>query len=103
MGVNTLAFRMIQNGTFYMADADCVGIMGPIPWSLNREWLKALSCSGSPLFISCNDTINDRQRADIRMAYETFNEPHEFKPIDIYDTKTPERWLIDGKETIYNW
>lgn len=104
MGVNTLAFRLAQNEIFYMCDADCVGIIkGKIPWEKNAQWLHLLAHSNTPLFISCNDTINDRQRADIRMAYETFNEPHEFKPIDIYDTKTPERWLIDGKETIYNW
>ena len=45
MGVNTLAFRMIQNGIFYMTDADCVGVMGPVPWSLNRLWLDVLARS----------------------------------------------------------
>ena len=36
MGVNTLAFRNHQNGRFFMADADCVGITGAIDWELNK-------------------------------------------------------------------
>ncbi|MBQ6891739.1 MAG: hypothetical protein IJN47_03910, partial [Clostridia bacterium] len=35
MGVNTLAFRMMQHGAFYLADADCAGHTGSIPWELN--------------------------------------------------------------------
>ncbi len=31
MGVNTLAFRGVQNGIFYAADADCVGLTNKVP------------------------------------------------------------------------
>ena len=104
MGVNTLAFRLAQNENFYMCDADCVGIVkGQIPWEKNSQWLHLLSYSNTPLFISCNDTIDAQQRADISKAYKVFNEPHEFKPLDIYDTKTPIKWLIDGQTVEYNW
>ena len=104
MGVNTLAFRLAQNENFYMCDADCVGIVkGKIPWELNRQWLHLLSYSNTPLFISCNDTIDNQQRADISTAYKVFNEPHNFMPMDIYDTRTPERWLVDGTEFRYKW
>ncbi|MBR4000525.1 MAG: hypothetical protein IKI93_19530, partial [Clostridia bacterium] len=37
MGVNTVAFRLIQNGIFYMADGDCVGITGAVDWKKNRQ------------------------------------------------------------------
>ena len=51
-GVNTLAFRMCQNNTFYKIDADCVGLMEKnIDWRLNRQWLDLLARSGSPLFL----------------------------------------------------
>lgn len=103
-GVNTLAFRLAQNEIFYMCDADCVGIIkDEIPWEKNGQWLHLLSNSNTPLFISCTDKISDDKKEDIKKAYKTFNEPHEFKPIDIFDTKTPERWLIDGEEIKYNW
>jgi hypothetical protein len=39
---------------------------------------------------------------DIRKAYKVFNKPHSFKPIDIYDTRTPEKWLIDGETVEYS-
>ncbi len=104
MGVNTLAFRLAQNEIFYMCDADCVGIIkDKIPWDKNSQWLHLLSYSNTPLFISCTDKISDQKKNDIKNAYKIFNEPHEFKPLDIFDTRTPERWLIDGEEVKYSW
>lgn len=104
MGVNTLAFRLAQNEIFYMCDADCVGILKKnIPWEKNSQWLHLLSYSNTPLFVSCTNEIDDKQRADLKKAYKTFNEPHTIKPLDIFETRTPERWLIDGEEIKYNW
>ena len=104
MGVNTLAFRLAQNEIFYMCDADCVGILKKnIPWEKNKQWLHLLSYSNTPLFVSCTNEIDEVQRADLKKAYKTFNEPHTIKPLDIYETKTPERWLIDGEEIKYTW
>lgn len=48
MGINTLAFRMLQQGTFYGADADCVGITEHIDWNKNRQWMEVLAESGTP-------------------------------------------------------
>lgn len=103
-GVNTLAFRLAQNEAFYMCDADCVGILkNYIPWEKNSQWLHLLSYSNTPLFVSCTDKINEQQRKDLRTAYKVFNESHSFKPVDVFDTKTPEIWEIDGKTVKYNW
>jgi len=54
MGINTLAFRMPQHGTFFAADADCVGLTQSVPWELNRQWLDLLARSGTPLFVSAD-------------------------------------------------
>lgn len=103
-GVNTLAFRLAQNEAFYMCDADCVGILKDyIPWDTNRQWLHLLSYSNTPLFISCTNEINRVQREDIRKAYKAFNESHSIKPIDIFETRTPSEWEIDGETVVYNW
>lgn len=104
MGVNTLAFRLAQNEAFYMCDADCVGILDDyIPWEKNSQWLHLLSYSNTPLFISCTDEINETQRKDIAEAYRNFNTAHTIKPIDIFDTKAPSKWEIDGKIVEYEW
>lgn len=104
MGVNTLAFRLAQNEVFYMCDADCVGILkNKIPWEKNRQWLELLSKSNTPLFISCTDDIDEIKRAEIRKAYKTFNEPHSIVPSDIFGTKIPSEWEIDGERIKYIW
>ena len=104
MGVNTLAFRLAQNEAFYMCDADCVGIVKDcIPWEKNKQWLHLLSKSNTPLFVSCNNTIAEEMKRDLATAYKTFNEPHDFAPVDIFETKTPTEWDIDGERVTYNW
>ena len=105
MGVNTLAFRLAQNETFYMCDADCVGILKSyIPWEKNSQWLHLLSYSNTPLFVSCTDKINAQQREELSTAYKVFNDKdHQFKPVDIYETRIPEVWEIEGKTVKYNW
>lgn len=67
-GVNTLAFRMCQNNTFYKIDADCVGLMEKnIDWRLNRQWLDLLARSGSPLFVSMQPSqITDAIADDLK-------------------------------------
>ena len=58
MGVNTLAFRGLHQGTFYAADGDCVGLTTKVPWEKNKRWMELLAKSGiSTLYISstgCN-------------------------------------------------
>ena len=104
MGVNTLAFRLAQNESFYMCDADCVGILKSyIPWEKNGQWLHLLSYSNTPLFISCTDKISDEQKKDIIKAYKVFNETHSFKPVDVFENKIPSEWEIDGEIVKYNW
>ena len=104
MGVNTLAFRLAQNEAFYMCDADCVGILDNyIPWEKNRQWLQLLSKSNTPLFVSCNDTITDEIKEDLKEAYRTYNIQHTFVPVDIFDTRTPSIWEIDGEKVQYEW
>lgn len=103
MGVNTLAFRLAQNEIFYMCDADCVGIVDECPWEKNKQWLHLLSYSNTPLFASCNNSINEQQRKDINTAYKVFHESHSITPVDIYENRIPSEWLIDGETIKYEW
>ena len=105
MGVNTLAFRNCQNRSFFMTDADCVGITGAIDWSLNREWLYALAQSGSPLFVSCKPgVLSDDEEKELQRAFEIASEQKdEFIPLDWMETTTPSHYLINGKEVTFNW
>ena len=105
MGVNTLAFRVGQNNIFFGADADCVGITGAIDWSLNRQWLKALSRSGSSLFVSCKPgVLNEEQLDELREAFKVASvQRDEFIPLDWMETVCPQKYLINGKVEEFNW
>lgn len=105
MGVNTLAFRMPQHGTFFGADADCVGITEHIDWEKNRQWMDALACSGTPFFVSVKPGIlNAEQEEELKAAYKKASENTQIAvPIDWKETKTPHEWnTFEGKK-VYNW
>lgn len=105
MGVNSLAFRLIQNGSFYMADADCVGITGAIDWKLNRQWLTLLAHSGSPLFISQKpDVLGSDEVKDVSDALLLSSvQKNDCRPLDWMETELPELWLIDGEKVRFDW
>ncbi|MBR6315046.1 MAG: hypothetical protein IKR49_10490 [Clostridia bacterium] len=103
MGVNTLAFRLAQNNAFYMADADCVGILKDyIPWEKNRQWLDLLAHSDTALFVSC-DRASVQTAAALSAAYREAQNKHNLRPLDWKTTRTPEHWRTDQKELHYKW
>ena len=103
MGVNTLAFRLAQNGAFYIVDADCVGMpANVIPWEKNRQWMRLLAYSNTALFLSL-DEVTEEQKAEIAVAYRTAQQPHTIRPLDWTENKTPCVWEIDGETVRFDW
>jgi len=106
MGVNTLAFRMPHHKAFYDVDADCVGVMGIIPWQLNREWLRALSVSGTPLFVSYDPKLPEDEQAysDVATAFNrSAKQTDDFYPVDWMENTCPEKWMLNGEEVTFEW
>jgi alpha-galactosidase len=105
MGVNTLAFRGVQHGAFYVADADCVGVTKAVPWSLTRQWLDLLARSGTMLMVSlAPDALGVEQRRDLREALALAATPQPLgEPLDWHETVYPERWRLMGRERRYEW
>lgn len=103
-GVNTLAFRLPQNGVFYAADADCIGFAG-IPFEKNALWLDLVSRSGTPLFISCPPgVLTPEQKTFVREALRRASLQKDVAiPLDFETNADPERWLINGEEKLYDW
>lgn len=104
-GVNSLAFRLIQNNIFYTIDGDCVGITGKIPWKQNREWLRLLCLSGSPLFVSINpDVCTPEIKKDLIEAFKINSVQNNIcYPIDWLDNKLPNKWKIDKSIKSFIW
>jgi alpha-galactosidase len=100
MGVNTLAFRLVQNNIFFGADADCVGITGAIDWKYNKQWLKLLAFSGSCLFVSCKPGIlNEEETTDLKEGFMAgARQADTLIPLDWMESATPQRYLLNGEE-----
>jgi len=105
MGVNSLAFRGVQHGAFYVADADCVGVTTAIPWTLNRRWLDLLARSGTMLFVSlAPDAIGDDERRDLRAALALAAGARPLaQPLDWQQMAWPSRWHAMDRDVTYDW
>lgn len=107
MGVNSLAFRAAQHGTFYAVDGDCVGQVAAnsVPWEKNRQWLDLLARSGTPLFVSFPRTsITPEQEPLVRAALSAASRKTPVaEPLNWLDQLTPTRWRLDNSETTFQW
>jgi alpha-galactosidase len=105
MGVNTLAFRLPQHETFFLADADCVPVTKEIPWELTRQWLDLVTRSGTALFVSVDpETVLPEQKIALSVALKSSAEKRApGAPIDWTETTTPQKWRLDAGTVDYNW
>lgn len=107
MGVNTLAYRLAQNGTFFACDADCAAHTDQTPWELDRQYLDLVARSGTALFISVDPrTIQPEQKTAFRNAMQTAlsgGAPGGCEPLDWLHTTTPREWRMGGEKITYHW
>ena len=105
MGVNTLAFRLPQHGAFFAIDADCVGITKSIDWKMNRQFLRLLALSGTPLFCSMKPSdITDEMKQDLREAFAiAAKQETVMETLDWFETSAPCDYLVDGRVEHFDW
>jgi alpha-galactosidase len=111
MGVNTAAFRLPQNGTFFTVDADLVGITDAVPWDLSRQWLDLVARSGTATLVSAapSKRTGQEQQAALREAFHVAAAGGvAAKPVDWMQTSAPERWRSaadthNPEERLYRW
>ena len=105
MGVNTLGYRMPQHRAFYVADPDCAPVTSRLPWPLSRQWLDAVSRSGTSLFISCEPgLVRGAVRDTLRAALQRASLPQPpGEPLDWLETPTPKRWRFGAETVDYDW
>ena len=109
MGPNTLGMRAIHNGTFYLNDGDCVGLVnaGDVPWHLNRQWLDLVARSGTALFTSWKRSLaaDPEVARALGAAWKTASRPAATgEPLDWLETPRPRRWRFgDGDTVTYDW
>ena len=106
-GPNALGMRLIQHGTFYAVDPDCVGLAaeGAIPWEKNGQWLDLIAGCGVPLFISWRRQLagqNERMAFSAAFAACAAGKA-DAEPMDWMTEDCPRRWRIRGDERLYDW
>ena len=106
-GVGAVAFKGIENGTFFAADPDCAGLAseGAIPWEKNRQWIDLLSRSGMPFFISWRRTLaNGEIRKALSDAFRRAARSNRTaEAIDWLETSVPHRWFTADGIHEYTW
>lgn len=105
MGVNTLAFRSVHQGTFYAADGDCVGLTPKVPWEKNKQWMELVAKSGTPLFISAQpEATGEEQKIFIKECFRIASQKLPVaEPLDWMENPLPQKWKLNGKIVTFNW
>jgi alpha-galactosidase len=107
MGINALAYRLAQNGTFFACDPDCASHTGKIPWALDSQFLDLVSRSGTILFISADPTkIAPDEKEAFRRAIQTAlsgGDAEGCEPLDWLHSTTPEEWRFGKEKVQYRW
>jgi alpha-galactosidase len=107
MGINTLAFRLPQHGTFFSSDADCVAHTEQTPWEFDRQFLDLVARSGTALFVSVDPrTIPAEKKAAFRAAMQmalSGGAPGGCEPLDWLQTTAPRQWRFGEEVRTYDW
>ena len=105
MGVNTLAYRLPQHGTFFHLDPDCVGITRAVPWELNRQWLDVVARTRTALFVSPEEgLVAAEQRAALKEAFALVTSNGAgAEPADFFHETTPAVWNMVAGRKQYQW
>jgi alpha-galactosidase len=105
MGINTLAYRLPQHGTFFHLDADCVSITKAVAWEMNRQFLDVVARSKTTLFVSPEEgQVGAEQRAALREAFAIVTSTAAAaEPADFFHDTTPEDWKTQEGLKHYSW
>ena len=105
MGINALAFRLCQNEEFFRVGADCVGLTAQVPWERNRQWLDLLSRSGTPLFVSAeNSNVSGEMKTALREAFARASvQKTGCEAVDWMENTCPAVWKFGDEVKTYNW
>jgi alpha-galactosidase len=107
MGINTLACRLPQSGTFFLCDPDCAAHTDRTPWEFDRQWLDLVARSGAALFVSVDPrTIQPEQKTAFRAAMLialSGGSPGGCEPLDWLHTTAPQQWRFGNETVTCHW
>ena len=101
MGVNTIAFRLPQHRSFFVADGDCVAVTQAVPWPETAQWLRFVAASGTALFVSVEkNAMGGEQKRALTEAFALASaSPSLATAADWFESTTPQHWPGSN----FNW
>ena len=107
MGINALAYRLAQNGTFFVCDPDCAAHTERTSWKLDSQFLDLVARSGTALFISADPTkIEPEQKRAFQRAMQialSGGDASGCEPLDWLYNTTREAWRFGTERVRYTW
>lgn len=103
--LGALAFRGFHHGALYAAETSAVRLDTGIPWSLNEQWLRLLSGSGTPCFVvPGRETPSDAEQRALRSAFSMASRPQPLaEPMDWLVNTCPGRWKLGPDIVSFDW
>ncbi len=103
-GINTLAFRQIQNKKFFLTDADCPAFTRNVSIEMNMRFLEVSAMASNALFTSITPgLLNDEQKKRVSAAFKYAASAEGIEPLDWFATSTPSEYLSKGKKYEFDW
>jgi len=104
MGINSLAFRLPQNGTFFITDPDCAAITEHCSVEMNLRYFEACALSGTNQFISVTPgLLTPEQKKRLNQAFLVGDRGCSMEPVDWMDTSCPAEYLANGQVHTFCW
>lgn len=107
MGVNTLAHRIAQHGTFFHVDPDIVAITHDVGWPETRAWMDVVARTGTSLFLSPDPVaVTPEAKAAMKDAMALVVQQAGAYPDQPTQSTTPQVWKAGrtGEQTRrYDW
>lgn len=104
MGINSLAFRLPQNGTFFITDPDCAAITEHCSVEMNLRFFEACAMSGTSQFISVTPgLLTSEQTKRLQQAFLVGDRGCTMEPLDWMDTSCPAEYLSMGQKHTFRW
>jgi alpha-galactosidase len=103
--LGALAFRGFHHGALYAAETSPVRLDTVIPWSLNEQWLRLLSGSGTPCFVvPGRSTPAEAEQRALRTAFGSASRPLPLaEPMDWLVNTCPGRWKLGPDIVTFDW
>jgi alpha-galactosidase len=103
-GARELGFRAFQHGALYAVEAGPVRLSDAVPGPLTEQWLRLLSSSGTPCFVSTHRSLSDSDQRALRPAFGKASRPNPVaEPLDWLTTTCPSRWKIGNDNVSFDW